>query len=80
MTREMPWPHADGVMTLDTTEAEATVECNNCRELYEDRPTLRSARGVAHRHVAATGHAVLVTARRDYLYGPDARKKVEDAS
>lgn len=75
--REMPWPHADGVMTYRREAGYAYAFCEVCWWRGK-AATLRPARKAAHRHVAATGHTVKVTQSVGYVYGPDKREREHD--
>ena len=73
MSREMPWPHQDGVMTLSRRERFGLAQCQVC--LWgAKRASLAMLRKAAHRHVSRTGHAVEVCQTLVYTYGPDERQ------
>ena len=77
--REMPWRHADGVVSIGATTVSLEIECERCPQSkwpgYRNIAplTLNAARKRVHRHIAATGHIVSVFQSVNRTYGPDPR-------
>lgn len=63
------WKNKDGVYCLEQTVDDIRLACDNCDHLSFRNIPVGAARKAAHRHAAATGHVVTVTATRLYSYG-----------